>query len=84
MLQSRNVSNKATHVQQFYYIYFDRSISHFGTFSQLVSQDLKSVSGKKTELVHSVMRAMDDYIQKPYHIEMLWFMLKSARKQYGV
>jgi endonuclease III/cell division protein FtsB len=58
----------------------------FGTFGQLVSQDLKSVavSGKKTELVHSVMRAMDDYIQKPYHIEMLWFMLKSARKQYGV
>jgi endonuclease III len=55
----------------------------FGSFGQLVSQDLKSIS-RKAKLVNSVLRAMDDYIHKPYHIEMLWFLIKSARQQYGV
>jgi endonuclease III len=55
----------------------------FGTFGQLFSQDLEVVAtDEQRQLAYKVLRALDDYVGKPYQIEIFWFLLKKARQQY--
>ena len=58
----------------------------FGSFAQLVTQDFQTV--KKT-VEHEkrswhLVKAIGDYIHKPCHVELLWFMIWSTRHHYFI
>ena len=56
----------------------------FGSFAQLVTQDFQTVKKTVDDDKRSwrLVKAIGDYIHKPYHVELLWFMIGSARRHY--
>lgn len=56
----------------------------FGGFAQMFTQNLRG--GMRTEeraLAQKVVKAIGDHLHKPYHIEMLWFMIGRVRNHYA-
>ena len=55
----------------------------FGSFAQLITQDfLVANSPEEMHRVHLLVRALCEYIHKPYHVKLLWFVIKRVRSHY--
>ena len=56
----------------------------FGSFAQLVMQDFQTVKKTVEDDKRSwcLVKPIGDYIHKPYHVELLWSMIGSARRHY--
>ncbi len=55
-----------------------------GSFAQLFTQTLKVVEGpSQIRVMKKVVGAVGDYLHKPYHIRMFWFMVAQIRRHYG-
>ena len=55
----------------------------FGSFAQLMTQDFEKVkSGEERQQLLRLVRAIGDYIHKPYHVELLWSMIFLCRTHY--
>jgi endonuclease III len=52
----------------------------FGGFAQLMTQDFNVI--KDPVLFLRLVRAIGDYIHKPYHVELLWCMIRLCRDHY--
>jgi endonuclease III len=58
----------------------------FGSFAQLVTQDFQTVKKTVEDEKRSwrLVKAIGDYIHKPHHVELLWFMIRVVRHHYFV
>jgi endonuclease III len=56
----------------------------FGSFAPLVTRVFQTVKKTVEDKKRSwcLVKAIGDYIHKPYHVELLWFMIRFARRHY--
>lgn len=55
----------------------------FGSFAQLMTQEFDTVrTVEEKQQCLRLVRAIGDYIYKPYHVELLWWMIKYCRVHY--
>jgi endonuclease III len=55
----------------------------FGSMAQLFTQDLKTVVTEKQKiLAGSVVEALDDYLHKPLHLQMVWCGIAMLKQHY--
>ena len=70
-----------TWVDPFHYRGFNRIC---GTVGQLLTQDLASLNTAEQTLVASrVVHGMHQHFRNPFHVELLWFCMKSIRQHYS-
>lgn len=57
----------------------------FGCMAQLVTQLLAKVETRDQVFnMRLMVKAMEEHIHKPYHVELLWFVIARTRKYYEV
>ena len=65
--------------------HFKRTNPLFGAFAQLMTQMLNTINTTQEKMnVRKMMVAMRDHIHRPYHVEMLWFIITRVRTHYTV
>jgi len=64
---------------------FKRLNKVFGSFAQLFTQEYLTIKEKSIAdhmRTDRLIGALLEYIHKPFHVELLWFMIKTARSYY--
>ena len=62
---------------------FAKTNSVFGSFAQLVTQDLRTVNTtqEKDDLV-AFLTGLDDHFHQPYHLQLIWYCIGRVRNWY--
>ena len=54
----------------------------FGSLGQMFTQQFSGKVMRNDDELRQVIAAMDEYINRPYHVELFWFMIRTVREYY--